>query len=599
MTARYYLGLAATLHDPSLAIVDPRGRVVFAEATERYLQDKRAFNCPPDHIVRCAELIEEYCPRDAELHVAVNWSRAFHQRLRAAATCDLPVVRHVLGPLKDWMLQRRGHLVAPWGDYRALAQAMLSSLDQAAVNLRWRGFIPADRRVRYFDHHLTHAAAACYTAPFDEAACAVVDGFGEWTSTAFYQYRAGRLRRVQPAGARARWRGASLGMFYASLCYLCGFDPVMGEEWKVMGLAPYGQVDDELRALLGPLLRVEGLDLLTGCSPAEYRARLEALRRRMRAPGSSPLEAANLACTGQSIFEDAMRTLLSNLHDRSDTDNLVLAGGCALNSTWNGKLLEETPFTALHVPSAPADDGTSIGAAWLAYVEDAGQPPQALEVRSPYLGSRPSRDALQRLQQFGGLAAVCVSSEELTSRMAQLLADGRIVAWMQGRAEFGPRALGHRSILADPRPADMQDRINAAVKFREDYRPLAPSILHERGAEYFENYQASPYMERTLRFRESVRSRVPAVVHVNGSGRVHSVTADDGDLFYRLLHDFDRITGIPILLNTSLNVMGKPIVHSVEDAIEVFCTTGLDVLVIDNCIFEKKTRADAKASVGR
>jgi carbamoyltransferase len=182
---------------------------------------------------------------------------------------------------------------------------------------------------------------------------------------------------------------------------------------------------------------------------------------------------------------------------------------------------------------------------------------------------------------------------QVSRRTAELLAQGRIVGWMQGRAELGPRALGHRSILADPRRPDMKDRINSAVKFREEFRPFAPSILHEHGPEYFERYQDSPYMERALVFRPEVREKVPAVVHVDGTGRLQSVRREWCERFHQLLTDFHGITGVPLLLNTSFNVMGKPLVHSVEDAVAAFLTTGLDALVIDDYLIEKPERARA------
>jgi carbamoyltransferase len=185
---------------------------------------------------------------------------------------------------------------------------------------------------------------------------------------------------------------------------------------------------------------------------------------------------------------------------------------------------------------------------------------------------------MQRSRQLPGTIA---------AETAKLLADGKLVGWVQGRAEFGPRALGNRSILADPRPADMKDKINSLVKFREEFRPFAPSILDEFGSEYFENYQVTPYMDRTLGFKETAREKVPAIVHVNATGRLQSVRREWNERYYDLIHEFYKLTGVPMLLNTSFNIMGKPIIHSVEDAVGLFFTTGLDALVIEDCLIEK------------
>ncbi len=245
----------------------------------------------------------------------------------------------------------------------------------------------------------------------------------------------------------------------------------------------------------------------------------------------------------------------------------------------------------LHVPMAPGDDGNAIGAALLAWQAD--HPERHVpKFRSPYLGSQPNAATLARLQTHG--VAPCLIAEtpdQLADAVATELAGGAIVGWMQGRAEFGSRALGNRSILADPRPSGIRDRLNASVKFREEFRPFAPSILHEFGPEYFENYTASPYMERTLRWRAG---RAPAGVHhADGTGRLQSVTRDANPLFHTLLSAFHRKTGLPILLNTSFNVMGRPMVHDVEDALGVFYTSDLDLLVIGNTVFRKTPRAPA------
>ncbi|MGZ8243703.1 carbamoyltransferase C-terminal domain-containing protein, partial [Methylomagnum sp.] len=304
-------------------------------------------------------------------------------------------------------------------------------------------------------------------------------------------------------------------------------------------------------------------------------------------PDQAPEAAANLAHTGQRFFVETVNQLLTNLHGLGISDNLVLGGGCALNSVGNGQILAATPFKALHIPSAPADDGTALGAALLAYHADHPGQPVESDPLTPYLGSRVDDAAAARFAYYAGLPVQHLPGGAIVPAAAALLAEGKIVGWVQDRAEFGPRALGNRSILADPRPADMGEKVNIEVKFRERFRPYAPAILHEYGPDYFEDYQESPYMDRTLSFRPAAQTKVPAVVHVDGTGRLQTVKQDWNPRFHALLTEFHRLTDVPVLLNTSFNVMGKPIVHSVEDAFGVFLGSGLDGLVIGDYLFTK------------
>lgn len=578
---RYYIGLAATIHDPALAIVDAFGEPVFAEATERFIQCKRAYNCTPDDMIRIPQLISEYCEADAELVAAITWSTEHLAQI-------------------DFMLESFPHsnrehgsdfdeLSWPFPGPAPLFIALRNSISQAAVNLASSRKIPNDVVVKHYDHHLTHAANAAYTSPFDESVVAVIDAYGENSSTAFFDFREARLSPIPTkASFPEQSRPESLGFFYARLCALCGFDPIKGEEWKVMGLAPYGKFDARVYELLRPMIEVEDLALKAGCSNADLLRRLTELRSMIRLPRSSPLESADLAHTGQLVFEEIMSDLLNHLFERRISSNLALSGGCALNSSYAGKVLRHTGFKQLHIPSAPGDDGNALGAAFLAYREDhahAGSRPGA---QSPYLGSRPRSEAVDRILKFSAVTGLIHAPDDIHVRAARLLAEGKIIGWIQGPAEFGPRALGNRSILADPRSRDVKDRINAEVKFREEFRPFAPSILEEYGSSYFDHYQTSLYMERTLPFREDVRAKVPAVVHIDGTGRLQTVRRRLNPRYYDLIKAFYELTGIPLVLNTSFNIMGKPIAHSVEDALGLFYTSGLDALVIEDYVIEKE-----------
>jgi carbamoyltransferase len=577
---RYYIGLANTPHDPAIAIVGPDGDVRFAEASERYLQSKRAWNQPADLLVRVPELIERWAEPDAEFRIATSWSRPWFL---------FTLAQSVLSPLSlDRLLGARGDADTPMARfafrlrwiYRRLFRGSLGAGENLQYQLRIKF---GNRKVsfRHYRHHLTHAAYGCLASQLEDAVCMVVDAVGEFGNLSAFHYRDGRLEQINHC-----WRFASLGLVYTAVTEWCGFDPLQGEEWKVMGLAPYGRRDPEVRAHLEELAQVRDLDIRLG-SWRGLRTALKAMEARKRLPEQPPLDAADIAFTGQEFFGDRMEELLHNLAGRGLSDNLVLTGGCALNSAFNGTALQRTPFETLHVPSAPGDDGNAIGAALLAWCDD--HPGERLPRRhqSPYLGSTLDPRDLAQLREFGGLDRLQHLPDDLAKVVAGLLADGKLVGWVQGRAEFGPRALGNRSILADPRREDMKETVNARVKFREPYRPFAPSILDDRGDEWFEDYRCAPYMERTLVWRPEVRERVPAVVHADGTGRVQSVRAEWNPRFAELLEEFDALTGVPILLNTSLNVMGKPIVHSVRDAIALFFTSGLDALVLEDYLLLK------------
>jgi len=281
--------------------------------------------------------------------------------------------------------------------------------------------------------------------------------------------------------------------------------------------------------------------------------------------------------------------VLGELAETDGSPNLAYAGGCALNSSFNGRIVGRTGFERLYVPSAPADDGNALGAALLAYAEDHPDWRPEPGFASPYLGTPMSAAPVERVIEGAadGAKVRHLPGGAGAEQAAHMLAAGKVIGWAQGRAEFGPRALGNRSILADARPADAKDRVNAKVKLREPFRPFAPSILAEHGADWFEDYQESPYMERTLRFRPEVRSRVPGVVHADGTGRLQTVKAEWNPRYHALVEAFHRETGVPLVLNTSFNIMGKPIVHSAEDAIVMLHTTGLDAVIVGDYLLEK------------
>jgi carbamoyltransferase len=574
-----YLGFSCSQHDPSIAVVDDQGVVVFAQANERGLKNKRGWHAPPDAFGLIEPVLQQYVG-DAPIDANLTWSRTalasapFLARLSRLAITALEVAGPVDREAALWRAWTLRHAL-----YRAPSSATNLLLNLELRLREQRGFRQRLRK-RAWNHHLCHAMTACFSSPFENALCVIVDGMGEGGSTSVYRFQDERLTRLDRP---SRTNLASLGHFYSQLCFAAGFDPEAGEEWKLMGLAAYGTLDEDLYRTLRAALKVGDGRLSFSRGYAAVMERLMPLRRR------GPMANANVAFTAQKVFEDVLFEFLAHAHGKWGGDNLIFSGGCALNSSANGKIPAATPFRRLHVPMAPGDDGNSIGAALLGWqAAHRGRVPPRFS--TPYLGSELGEGALGRLRQFG--LEPCFAAEtpdQLVEFVAGELARGAIVGLVRGRAEFGHRALGGRSILADPRSPGIRDRINASVKFREDFRPLAPSVLHDCGGDYFQDYAYAPYMERTLKWLPG--RAPPGVSHVDGTGRVHSVTELANPFFYSLISSFHRKTGLPILLNTSFNVMGRPLVHDVEDAVGVFLTADIDLLVLNDLAFRKPRRA--------
>ena len=559
MTA-YYLGLSTSGHDPALAIVDEEGRLVFAEATERFLQDKRGWGAAPDHVHHLSAVLRALnldLP-SARFVVATSWSQI---------KADLDVsVSEVLLPAAE------SHWI------RGLQARAQRDAGASLLQMGLGGQMEAD--IRRYDHHLCHAVAACHSAPFSEGLCLVMDGEGEVGAASLYRLKEGWPRRLWRS-----WGPGSLGTYYAWLTGLCGFDWKAGEEWKVMGLAAFGTPDSELVRALGDVMTIEaGRIRLSG--EAMIAAAKDAAARHARQPSQPVMLAADLAASGQLAYARMADQVVAACLD-AQPGNLILTGGCALNSAYNGTVLRRFPVRALHVPCAPGDDGNAVGAALLAWHQD--HPDAALPRGdgSPFLGTRPAGAKIAAAVANAGPLHVHGTTGFTAEAIAERLAAGRIIGVMRGAAEFGPRALGHRSILADPRPKDMADRLNIRVKGREPYRPFAPVVPLDRMGDWFEHAQPSPYMSFTLPWKASARPRVPAVVHQDGTGRLQTVDASSDPWMSDLLQAFERKSGVPIVLNTSFNVMGKPIVHTVEDAMAVLMTTGLDGVLLGDALVEK------------
>lgn len=578
----YYIGLSISYHDPALAIFDEQGQVLFAEATERYMQNKRALHCVADPLLWVQDLLAQYCPTPTAFIIAINWrkKRPVYENIVATLGCLTATglmktgIKKLHSPLRNYQLH---HMMA----------SQRNNIYSAGLNLRRiiaEHYPQCSVSLIDYPHHLTHAATACYSSPFYEAACAVIDSFGERGSMAFYHFKDQKLHCLYES------KGAgSIGFYYMKITELCGFDWLKGEEWKVMGLAAYGKFNQAFYQCLKTTIAVEGFNCWHDAK--KLFANLDVLTKFKRNDTEDIVQSADLAYTGQYFFAELMTNLLQHLQQVTGCKNLAFGGGCALNSAYNGQIKQRTDFEQVFIPSAPADDGTALGAGWLAFQENKPKSVQKTAKKlwaSPYLGSTISDRSIQQLIRYNKVLDIQHFPNSICEKTAALLAKSLLIGWIQGRAEFGPRALGNRSILADPRKKQTKDNINQNIKFRENFRPFAPSILHEYADTYFESYHESPYMDKTLTIKPSMRQKIEAVCHVDGTGRLQTIKQEWNPLFYQLIDCFYQQTQIPVLLNTSFNVMGKPLVHSLDDALSVFLTTGLDVLVLNDYLIYKR-----------
>ena len=446
---------------------------------------------------------------------------------------------------------------------------------------RFRQAFPSSRaRFRYVDHHLAHAISAYAYSGFEDTAVLVIDGRGAWEATSLWHGRDGHLEHLWTIP----WPN-SLGLFYAQFTDFLGFTPY-SDEWKVMGLAPYGEPGINLREFLVPddnPYRVASRLLL-----GHHSAPLAAIESRLgprRLPESEIAVAhKNLAFAVQDACETAMLTLARVAVDQTGTRSLCLAGGVALNSKANGKILSTGTVDRIFVQPAASDDGACLGSVLAPQLDSGGALP-VRKMRHAFLGPESSDKEIEAALLTYKIRHTRVSDPAATA--AELLATGKIVGWFQGRMEFGPRALGGRSILADPRDPEMTAKVNNAVKFREWWRPFAPSLLAECAADYIESATDSPFMILTAQVRPEKRSVIPAVTHADGSARPQTVERDVNPLYWRLISEFGRRTGVPVVMNTSFNLRGEPIVNSPADAVRTFFSSGMDALLIGNFLVGK------------
>ena len=441
--------------------------------------------------------------------------------------------------------------------------------------------------IYYVNHHLSHASNY-FISPFTNASILTLDGFGENECMSFYSGKSRKLKKILSQNFPH-----SLGSFYSTFTEFCGFKP-KNEEWKLMGASPYGQKSfyyNQIRNLVNLTENGFNLDLKYFNQYMFHRPNyytnflIDYLKIKPNQNGSKlNKDYFNIAFAAQKVFEEIYFHLINALQKKNDSQNLVISGGCALNCVANGKVLRNSKFKNIFIPPMPDDSGAGLGAAHFVSNEILSMKKKYIMKHNYFGPSFSNKVILDKLKKY---SLKFVFHKNILDKAVESILDGKIIAWFQGSLEFGDRALGNRSILADPRDPKMKDKINKKIKYREKFRPFAPAIIDKFIKDFFEFEDNSPFMEKALKIKNSKRKLIPSVTHIDGTGRLQTVSRKTNKKFYDLIFKFYKKTGIPILLNTSFNIQGKPIVCSVEDAIENFYLSGLDELYIGDFLLKK------------
>jgi len=592
----HILGISAFYHDSAACLLSD-GKIVAAAQEERFTR-KKGDATFPGHAV-------EYCLRSAGITVK-----------------DLTYVGFYDKPLLKFERILETYLgVAPKGFRSFLKAGPLWIKEKLFMDRQLHEALGYDGNILYAEHHESHAASAFFPSPFEEAAILTMDGVGEWATASLGRGRGNDLELIK----ELHWPD-SLGLLYSAFTYHTGFKVNSGE-YKVMGLAPYGEpkyVDLIYRELMdlkedgsftlnqkyfnylsGLTMTNGAFDRLFGGPPREPESKLT--QREM-----------DLARSVQVVCEEVMLRMARTVHRETGSENLCLAGGVALNCVGNGRILREAPFKRVWIQPAAGDAGGALGVAQLIWHRHCKQPrpitPGKDSMQGAYLGPEFSPEEIEAFLKSRGAAYHRLERDELHRRVAEQIAAGKVVGWFDGRMEFGPRALGSRSILGDPRSPRMQAQMNIKIKFREGFRPFAPSVLRERVSDYFEMDYDSPYMllvapvrkERQIPMTQDQqrlwgidklnlpRSDLPAITHIDYSARVQTVAKDTNPNYYTLIKEFERLTGCAVVINTSFNVRGEPIVCTPADAYQCFMRTHIDHLVLGPFMLNKSEQPEWK-----
>ncbi len=588
------LGISCYFHDAAAALVRD-GQLMAAAEEERFTRKKHDYEFPQNAI--------DFCLRIGGIRAADLDYVAFFEK---------PLLKFERLLLSSMQTFPRSHSV--------FREAMITWLgDKLWIKHRIEktlGLPPS--KILFSEHHLSHAASAFFCSPFKEAAILTVDGVGEWTTASL-----GIANETDIKLLKEIRFPHSIGLLYSAFTAFLGFEVNEGE-YKVMGMAPFGtpRYVDKVHKLIrlgndgGFELNMEYFSF--HYSPDQtFNSKFEQLFGRPRDPnalfftpasgypsyfgeepgnvaelGKQNQHYADIAASIQAVTEEIILKAARHVHKETGQKRLCMAGGVALNSVANGKILRETPFEEIYIQPAAGDGGGAVGAALYAYHMVLGKPRRFI-MEHAYWGEEHGPDEIETFLKENGIRYQQLEDEEkLIERIVDRLQEGKVIGWSQGRFEWGPRALGNRSILADPRRAEIKDLVNVKIKFREPFRPFAPSILVERVEDYFvlpdaaKHYPAR-FMLYVVDVKEDKRNIIPAITHVDGTGRLQTVRREQSPKYYRLIESFGQATGVPVLLNTSFNLKGEPIVNTPKEAFHTFAESGMDVLVLGNYVIEK------------
>ena len=574
------LGISCYYHDSGAALVRD-GKLIAAGEEERFNRKKHDSDFP--------KLAVEYCLKEAGITIDQVDHIGFYEK---------PLVKF------NRILES---ILATWPrSYKAWLKAVpLWLTHRLNISADIQKQLGCDKDILYCQHHLSHAASAFLVSPFEEAAIITADGVGEWTTTAW-----GIGRGTQMDMMKELRFPHSVGLLFSAITAYLGFR-VNDAEWKVMGLAPYGKPTyvDKFHEIVD--IRDDGsirLNLDYFAHPYSTTATINERWAELFGQPQNKSEAEltdfhrDIAHSGQKVVEEIMVKMATHVHRVTGMKNVCLAGGVGLNCVANWRILKESGFKDIFIQPAAGDSGGALGTAFYIYNTVLGNP-RTFRMDHACWGPQFSDTEIKdTLRQVEATYEAVPDEKELIDKTARMIADGKVVAWFQGRMEFGPRALGSRSLLADARNEKMKDVINAKVKFREAFRPFAPAVLKERAHEYFDMPPGmeAPYMLLVPKVLPDKHAVIPAVTHQDGTGRVQTVTEEQNGRYYRLIKRFGEITGVPVVINTSFNVRGEPIVCTPRDAYNTFVNTGIDVLVMGNYILTEKPRpVDFEAGMRR
>ena len=558
------LGISAYYHDSAAALIKD-SRVVAACQEERFTRKKHDFGFPKHAI--------EYCLKEANINIDNIDSIAFYDKPflkfeRILATYISTFPRSFPSFLKAIPMWLHEKLWTP--------QAIREKLNYK-------------KDIFFIEHHLSHAASAFLVSPFKEAAILTLDGVGEWATACYGTGRDNDINLLK----EIRFPH-SLGLLYNAFTYYLGFK-VNNDEYKVMGLAPYGEpiyYDLIMKKLIA--IKEDGsfrINMKYFAYDYGLRMTNRSFDKLFGAPRRKPeteitKRDKDLAASIQKVTEEIVLRTTKHIYKETGQKNLCMAGGVALNCVANGRILQETPFENIFIQPAAGDAGGAIGAASYAYytlLKNKRSEP----LKNAYLGPCHSADEIEKYLTSNNIEFEKLERNNLTTKVAELLRKNKAIGWFQGRMEFGPRALGARSILADPTNPDAKYVVNSKIKFREEFRPFAPTVLAEKAKDFFELDKPSPFMQFVAQVKKDKRF-IPAVTHINGSARIQTITREDHPLYYELIEKFSNLSGCPMLLNTSFNLRGEPIVCTPHDAYLCFMRSGIDYLALGDFLLDKK-----------